>query len=50
VHVDVEYDPPVWRWKDLRRGTWYRDPLVFGPYDRTERHVVDVQLASLTGA
>jgi hypothetical protein len=50
VHVDVEYDPAGLALEGFTAGDWVADPLVFGPFDRVERHVVDVQLASLTGS
>jgi hypothetical protein len=50
VHVDVEYDPAGLVLEGFTAGDLFTDPLVLGPFDRAERHVVDVQLASLTGA
>jgi hypothetical protein len=50
VHVDVEYDPAGLALEGFTAGDLVSDPLVLGPFDRTEKHVVDVQLASLSGA
>ena len=50
VHVDVEYDPAGLALEGFTAGDLFVEPLVLGPFDRAERHVVDVQLASLTGS
>lgn len=49
VHVDLEYDPAGLQFVDFEAGDLFADPLVLGPFDRTERHVVDVTTATLTG-
>ena len=50
VHVDVEYDPAGLEFVDFTAGDLFEDPLVLGPFDRTDRHVVDVTTATLSGA
>jgi hypothetical protein len=50
VHVDVEYDPAGLALVGFTAGDLFAEPVVFGPFDRTERHVVDVQVGSLGGA
>lgn len=49
VHVDLEYDPSGLALVGFEAGDLFGEPLVFGPYDRAERQVVDVQAASLSG-
>ncbi len=50
VHVDVEYDPAGLRFDSFRAGDLFADPMVLGPFDRSERSVVDVTTATLSGA
>ena len=50
VHVDVEYDPAGLAFEGFESGNLFNDPLVLGPFDRTDRHVVDVTTATLDGA
>jgi len=49
VHVDVEYDPAGLAFEGFESGNLFNDPLVLGPFDRTDRHVVDVTTATLDG-
>lgn len=49
VHVDVEYGPGL-EYVDFTAGDLFADPLVLGPFDRTDRSVVDVTTATLSGA
>ena len=49
VHVDVEYDPAGLSFESFEAGDLFTEPLVLGPFDRTERHVVDVTTATLDG-
>ena len=50
VHVDVEYDPEGLSFVGFVAGDLFSDPVEFGPFDRVERHVVDVTTATLDGA
>jgi hypothetical protein len=50
VHVDLEYDPAGLEFAGFEAGSLFEDPLVLGPFDRKDRHVVDVTTATLTGA
>ncbi|MFH1679137.1 MAG: FlgD immunoglobulin-like domain containing protein [Candidatus Eisenbacteria bacterium] len=50
VHVDVEYDPSGLELVGFTAGDLFVDPLVLGPFDRSDGRVADVQLASLSGA
>jgi hypothetical protein len=50
VHVDVEYDPSGLAFEGFTAGDLFEDPLVLGPFDRSDRHVVDVTTATLSGA
>lgn len=50
VHVDLEYDPAGLRFDGFTAGDLFADPMLFGPFDRTERNVVDVTTATLAGA
>ena len=50
VHVDVEYDPAGLAFESFEAGDLFDDALVLGPFDRTERSVVDVTTATLEGA
>jgi len=49
VHVDLEYDPEGLSFAGFEAGDLFVDPLVLGPFDRTERHVVDVTTATMNG-
>ena len=49
VHVDLKYDPAGLEYVGWTDGDLYSDPLGFGPFDRTEKGVVDVTVASLDG-
>ncbi|MFH1276882.1 MAG: FlgD immunoglobulin-like domain containing protein [Candidatus Eisenbacteria bacterium] len=49
VHVDVEHGAGL-EFVDFTAGDLFADPLVLGPFDRTDRSVVDVTTATLTGA
>lgn len=49
VHVDLEYDPSGVEYVGFEAGDLFDDPLVLGPFDREDRHVVDVTAASLAG-
>ena len=49
VHVDVEYGSGL-EFVDFTAGDLFTDPLVLGPFDRTDRSVVDVTTATLSGA
>ncbi|MBM3320457.1 MAG: T9SS type A sorting domain-containing protein [Candidatus Eisenbacteria bacterium] len=49
VHVDVEYDRTGLEPAGFTAGDLFVEPLVLGPFDRSERGVSDVQLASLRG-
>lgn len=50
VHFDLEYDTQGLAFVDWEAGDLFADPLVFGPFDRTERGVVDVTIATFDGA
>jgi len=50
VHVDLEYDPAGLSFVEFVPGDLFSDPVQFGPFDRTDRHVVDVTTATLDGA
>ncbi len=49
VHIDLKYDPAGLEFVGWTDGDLYGDPLVLGPFDRTEKGVVDVTVASLDG-
>lgn len=50
VHADLEYDPSGLRFDSFRAGDLFADPLVLGPFDRSDRSLIDVTTATLTGA
>lgn len=50
VHFDLEYDTQGLAFEGWEAGDLFADPLVFGPFDRTEQGVVDVTVATLHGA
>ncbi len=50
VHIDLKYDTEGLEFAGWVDGDLYSDPLVLGPFDRIERGVVDVTVASLNGA
>jgi hypothetical protein len=50
VHADLEYDPAGLRFDGFVAGDLFADPVLFGPFDRADRNVVDVTTATLAGA
>lgn len=50
VHIDLKYDTKGLAFAGWEDGDLYSDPLVLGPFDRTEKGVVDVTVATLNGA
>lgn len=46
VHFDMEYDPEGLAFESFEPGGIFDDPLLFGPFDRSDRNVVDITSAS----
>lgn len=49
VHFDLQYDKQGLEFVEWTDGDLYADPLVLGPFDRTDRSVVDVTVATMDG-